>query len=130
MRSAIAILGSRQEITGASALLEDIYTVTNSAGEVVKTSYVASHKLYGQRIINRDVCETTIARSLSLLSVAKLRLACSLQVLPAGRSRLSSLLECRGCGFTFGKIRTVQPCVSPVTLTAWKANPLVIPVVA
>ena len=42
--------------------IEDIYTTTNSAGEVVNTRYVASHDFMGQKVFDYDVCAVTIAR--------------------------------------------------------------------
>ena len=39
----------------------DVLTTFNAAGELVKTSYVATHHFMGQTITEHDVCETTIA---------------------------------------------------------------------
>lgn len=41
----------------------DIWRTYNSAGELVKTRYVATHDFLGQTITEHDVCETTIAIS-------------------------------------------------------------------
>lgn len=38
----------------------DHLTVTNSKGEVVEIRYVVEHEFLGQKIIERDVVETTI----------------------------------------------------------------------
>lgn len=43
----------------------DIHTTTNSAGEVVKFRYVATHEFMGQVITDYDVNETTVARGIS-----------------------------------------------------------------
>ncbi len=43
--------------------LDDIYTTSNSAGEVVKIEYIISHEFMGQRI-KENVCAVTIARAL------------------------------------------------------------------
>lgn len=40
----------------------DYYTTRNLSGDIVKQAYVAGHELFGQTIIERDICETTIAR--------------------------------------------------------------------
>ena len=42
----------------------DVYTTTNTKGDVVKTTYVASHVFMGQTIINHDTAATTIMRGL------------------------------------------------------------------
>lgn len=42
----------------------DQLTVTNAAGEVVKTYYKSSHEFMGQTIYEHEVCTTTIARNL------------------------------------------------------------------
>ncbi len=42
----------------------DILTTTNAAGEVINIRYVTSHLFCGQIILDRDVLDTTIARSL------------------------------------------------------------------
>jgi len=44
--------------------ISDILTTTNSAGEVVKIRYAATHEFLGQIITDYDVIETTIARGL------------------------------------------------------------------
>lgn len=36
----------------------------NGAGELVRVRYVATHEFLGQTVIDRDVCETTIALGL------------------------------------------------------------------
>lgn len=43
----------------------DQLTLTNSKGEVVRTSYVAEHVFCGQKVLECDVCDTTIARGLN-----------------------------------------------------------------
>lgn len=42
----------------------DIYKTYNSAGELVKLRYVASHDFLGQKVVDYDVVDTTIARNL------------------------------------------------------------------
>jgi lysyl-tRNA synthetase class II len=42
----------------------DIYTTYNDAGDVVKFTYVCSHEFLGQTVIDYDINEVTIARSL------------------------------------------------------------------
>jgi len=42
----------------------DIWTTTNSKGEVVQIRYVTEHEFLGQKVKDRDVVETTIVRSL------------------------------------------------------------------
>lgn len=42
----------------------DQLTVTNAAGEVVKTYYRSSHEFMGQTVYEHEVCDTTIARNL------------------------------------------------------------------
>lgn len=49
---------------GRECEVVDFLTTTNMAGEVVKTTYVTAHTLMGQKILDRDVCETTIAKAL------------------------------------------------------------------
>ena len=44
--------------------VNDVHTTYNLAGEVVSIAYLASHELLGQTVIDRDVCETTIAMGL------------------------------------------------------------------
>ena len=39
----------------------DILRTYNSAGELVKTRYVAEHEFLGRTVTDHDVCETTIA---------------------------------------------------------------------
>jgi hypothetical protein len=46
----------------------DIYTTLNSAGDVVKIRYAATHQFMGQTITDHDVIETTI--SMGLLTLA------------------------------------------------------------
>ena len=41
----------------------DVITWTNSSGEIVGRRYVAVHDFCGQRVLDRDVLETTIARA-------------------------------------------------------------------
>lgn len=42
----------------------DILKTYNSAGELVKTRYVAVHEFCGQQVADADVCAVTIARGL------------------------------------------------------------------
>lgn len=42
----------------------DILTTRNTAGEVVKIRYVATHDFCGQTVTDHDVLEVTIARGL------------------------------------------------------------------
>jgi len=44
----------------------DILKTYNSAGELVKTRYVASHDFLGQKVTDRDVLGVTIQRGLIL----------------------------------------------------------------
>lgn len=41
--------------------ITDILRTYNSAGELVKTRYVAEHELLGRTVTDHDVCETTVA---------------------------------------------------------------------
>ena len=45
--------------------VKDIHRTYNSAGELVKTRYVATHETAGQIVEDSDVCETTIAIALA-----------------------------------------------------------------
>lgn len=45
----------------------DIWKTYNSAGELVKTRYVATHQLGGQTVTDCDVVGVTIARGLIAL---------------------------------------------------------------
>lgn len=45
-------------------VVTDIYTTTNSAGEVVRVRYVATHSFLGQVVADYDVCDVTIAKGL------------------------------------------------------------------
>lgn len=40
----------------------DVLRTYNSAGELVKLRYVATHQFMGQTLTDSDVCDTTIAR--------------------------------------------------------------------
>lgn len=42
----------------------DILTTYNSAGEVHKIRYVATHEFLGQIVTNYDVCDVEIARGI------------------------------------------------------------------
>jgi hypothetical protein len=42
----------------------DILKTYNSANQLVLVRYVAAHAFCGQEIVEHDVCDTTIARSL------------------------------------------------------------------
>ena len=44
--------------------IEDIYTTVNSAGEIVKTVYVASSLFCGQKVFDYEVPAATIARGI------------------------------------------------------------------
>ena len=46
-------------------------TCTNLAGNIVKTYYETSHDFCGQRIVETDVCDTTIARGVMRLEESK-----------------------------------------------------------
>ena len=46
----------------------DILKTTNADGDVVKVRYVSQHLFAGQQILDRDVCDTTIARGLVSVS--------------------------------------------------------------
>lgn len=47
------------------------YLVTrNTAGEIVRTCYVATHEMMGQIVTDDDVCELTIARGINRLEAA------------------------------------------------------------
>ena len=48
----------------------DIYKTYNSAGELVKTRYVATHDFMGQIVTDYDVVATTIAMGLMLSPAA------------------------------------------------------------
>ncbi len=39
----------------------DVLRTYNSAGELVRTRYVAIHEFMGQTVVDHDVCPTTIA---------------------------------------------------------------------
>lgn len=41
----------------------DHYTTTNSKGEIVDFRYVCVHQFMGQMVTDRNVCHTTIVRS-------------------------------------------------------------------
>lgn len=45
--------------------ITDILRTTNSAGELVKLRYVATHEFMGHLLEDNDVCETTIAISIT-----------------------------------------------------------------
>ncbi len=40
--------------------ITDFFTVTNKAGEVVKTYYESEHEFMGQIVKNREVCNATV----------------------------------------------------------------------
>tara|TARA_R100000655_G_scaffold110083_1_gene167455 strand:+ start:867 stop:1121 length:255 start_codon:yes stop_codon:yes gene_type:complete len=42
--------------------VKDIHKTFNNSGDLVRTSYVATHEFCGQTITESDVTETTIAR--------------------------------------------------------------------
>jgi hypothetical protein len=44
----------------------DILKTYNSAGDLVKTRYVAEHDFLGQKVTDRDVCLVTIVKGLIL----------------------------------------------------------------
>lgn len=46
-------------------------TCTNLAGNIVKTYYETSHDFCGQRVVETNVCETTIARGVWRLEESK-----------------------------------------------------------
>lgn len=41
----------------------DILKTYNSAGELVRIRYVATHEFMGQTVTDHDVCDATIARN-------------------------------------------------------------------
>lgn len=43
--------------------VDDIYTTTNSKGQVVNIVYITSHEFMGQRVTDPEVPEATIARA-------------------------------------------------------------------
>ena len=49
----------------------DILKTYNSAGELVKTRYVATHEFMGRTVTDRDVCETTVAMGLIDVAATK-----------------------------------------------------------
>jgi hypothetical protein len=51
--------------------VEDQLTVTNAAGEVVKTYYKTSHVVMGQKVMEHEVCDTTIARGMDPIEFKK-----------------------------------------------------------
>jgi hypothetical protein len=54
----------RNRLYTTSHTVVDQMTVTNAAGEVVRTFYVAEHEFGGQMVRDNEVCDTTIARGL------------------------------------------------------------------
>jgi hypothetical protein len=48
-------------------------TVTNSAGEVVKVYYQATHEFMGQTVTEHEVCDTTIAMGIPRYDDPKIR---------------------------------------------------------
>lgn len=50
--------------------VSDIHRTYNEAGELVFLRYVAKHEFMGQTVIERDICEATIARGLMSQPVA------------------------------------------------------------
>ena len=54
--------------------ITDIHKTYNNNGDLVKTSYVATHDYCGQTITDNDVIETTIARGIDNMK-AKEKLA-------------------------------------------------------
>ena len=54
--------------------ITDIHKTYNNNGDLVKTSYVATHEFCGQTITESDVVETTIARGIDNMK-AKEKLA-------------------------------------------------------
>jgi len=42
----------------------DIYITTNIKGDVIRTSYVATHDFMGSTVTNYDVCASTISRGI------------------------------------------------------------------
>ena len=45
-------------------VVTDILKTYNNAGELIKIRYVSQHDFMGQKVTDRDVCETEIARGL------------------------------------------------------------------
>ena len=54
--------------------ITDIHKTYNANGDLIKTSYVATHDYCGQTITDNDVIETTIARGIDNMK-AKEKLA-------------------------------------------------------
>lgn len=50
----------------------DQMTLTNAAGEVVRCFYWAYSEMMGQRVIDHDVCDTTIARGMDPIEFKKI----------------------------------------------------------
>ncbi len=46
----------------------DIHTTYNLASEVVRLRYVSTHDFLGQKVIELDVCETTVSIGINLLN--------------------------------------------------------------
>lgn len=42
-------------------VIVDVWQTYNSAGDLVKLRYVATHTFMGQTVTSYDVCETTVA---------------------------------------------------------------------
>lgn len=55
---------------GQQCTVVDILKTFNSAGELVRIRYVATHQFCGQTITDSDVCAATIARGLINRSAA------------------------------------------------------------
>ena len=51
--------------------ITDIHKTYNVNGDLVKTSYVATHDYCGQTITDNDVIETTIARGIDNMKAKK-----------------------------------------------------------
>lgn len=52
----------------ATHTVEDILKTYNEAGDLVKVRYVTSHTFLGQRVLDHDVCEVTIARGIAAMN--------------------------------------------------------------
>lgn len=61
-------IGTRYEVKTKARkdvfTVEDQMTVTNSKGEIVKEYYTCSHLFMDQKVMDHNVCDTTIARNL------------------------------------------------------------------
>ena len=57
-------VGTTYQHRGRTYTVTDYHVTRNLAGDVVRERYVAEHELCGQRITDRDIVETTIAKAI------------------------------------------------------------------